>query len=35
MIAGSRPTKEALPDWFTGTVWQDPIVKAPGIEFSV
>ena len=29
MIAGSRPTKEALPDWFTGTVWQDPIVKAP------
>ena len=29
MIAGSRPTKEALSDWFTGTVWQDPIVEAP------
>ena len=29
MIAGSRPTKEASSDWFTGTVWQDPIVEAP------
>ena len=29
MIAGSRPTKEALPDWFTGTVSQDPIVTTP------
>lgn len=27
--AGSRPTKRANPDWFTGTVWQDPIVETP------
>ncbi len=25
--AGSRPTRQANPDWFTGTVWQDPIVE--------
>ena len=30
MKAGSRPTKKASSDWFTGTVWQDPIVEAPG-----
>ena len=29
MKAGSRPTKQASLDWFTGTVWQDPIVEAP------
>ncbi len=29
MKAGSRPTKKASSDWFTGTVWQDPIVEAP------
>ena len=29
MKAGSQPTKKASPDWFTGTVWQDPIVEAP------
>ena len=29
MEAGSRPTKLASSDWFTGTVWQDPIVEAP------
>ena len=29
MAAGSRPTKLASSDWFTGTVWQDPIVEAP------
>ena len=23
-----RPSKRANPDWFTGTVWQDPIVEA-------
>ena len=27
--SGSRPTKKASSDWFTGTVWQDPIVEAP------
>ncbi|MTI42761.1 quercetin dioxygenase-like cupin family protein [Roseibium hamelinense] len=27
--AGQRPTKRANPDYFTGTVWQDPIVMAP------
>lgn len=27
--AGSRPTRRASSDWFTGTVWQDPIVEAP------
>lgn len=27
--AGSGPTKRANPDWFTGTVWQDPIVETP------
>lgn len=29
ITAGSRPTKQASSDWFTGTVWQDPIVTAP------
>ncbi len=29
MTAGSRPTKQASADWFTGTVWQDPIIQAP------
>lgn len=27
--SGSQPTKKASSDWFTGTVWQDPIVEAP------
>ena len=27
--SGSRPTKKASSDWFTGTVWQDAIVEAP------
>ncbi len=27
--ADSRPTRRASSDWFTGTVWQDPIVDAP------
>ncbi|MBB1089836.1 cupin domain-containing protein [Rhodopseudomonas palustris] len=27
--AGSRPTLRAPKDYFTGTVWQDPIVSAP------
>lgn len=25
--SGSRPTRRAPSDWFTGTVWQDPIVE--------
>ncbi|GAA0773016.1 cupin domain-containing protein [Roseibium denhamense] len=28
--AGSRPTKQANPDYFTGKVWQDPVIEAPG-----
>ena len=27
--AGSRPSKKAPDGYFTGTVWQDPIVEAP------
>lgn len=27
--AGTRATKRANPDWFTGTVWQDPVIEAP------
>lgn len=27
--AGSRPSVLANPEWFTGTVWQDPIVGNP------
>ncbi len=27
--AGKRPSRKANADWFTGTVWQDPIVEAP------
>jgi quercetin dioxygenase-like cupin family protein len=26
---GQRPTRKANAEWFTGTVWQDPIVEAP------
>ncbi|MEP7453130.1 cupin domain-containing protein [Phyllobacterium sp. SB3] len=25
---GSMPTRRAPADWFTGTVWQDPIIEA-------
>jgi hypothetical protein len=28
-LAGSRPTRRASNEYFTGTVWQDPIVDAP------
>jgi quercetin dioxygenase-like cupin family protein len=28
MHGGSRPSRKAKADWFTGTVWQDPIVEA-------
>ena len=27
--AGSKPTKKSSSKWFTGTVWQDPIIEAP------
>jgi quercetin dioxygenase-like cupin family protein len=27
--AGTRPTQAANPDWFTGTVWMDPVIDAP------
>ena len=27
--SGSRPTKKASSAWFTGTVWQEPIIEAP------
>ncbi len=27
--AHKKPTRRANSDWFTGTVWQDPIVDAP------
>lgn len=26
---GSRPTRKASSSYFTGTVWQDPVVEAP------
>ena len=28
-LAGKRTTLKANPDWFTGTVCQDPIIEAP------
>ena len=28
-LAGSRPTRRAPKEYFTGTVWQDPIVATP------
>jgi quercetin dioxygenase-like cupin family protein len=28
-LAGSRPTRRAPQDSFTGTVWQDPIISTP------
>lgn len=27
--AGSRPSLRARAEWFTGTVWQDPVIEAP------
>ncbi len=27
--AASRPTRRGNGEWFTGTVWQDPIIDAP------
>ena len=29
IIAGSKPTIKASSEYFTGTVWQDPIIEAP------
>ena len=28
-LTGSRPTRRAPTQYFTGTVWQDPIIEAP------
>ncbi len=28
--AGSRPSRKAPAQWFTGEVWMDPIIAAPG-----
>jgi len=27
--AGTRPSRSPNPDWFTGTVWFDPVLDAP------
>ena len=27
--SGTRPTKKASSEYFTGTVWQEPIVESP------
>jgi hypothetical protein len=27
--SGSVPSRRMPGDWFTGTVWQDPIIEAP------
>ncbi len=27
--AGSKPTQKSSSEWFTGMVWQDPIIEAP------
>ena len=29
IAAGHRPTHRANSDYFTGTVWQDPVIEAP------
>ncbi|MBK0399923.1 cupin domain-containing protein [Limibaculum sp. M0105] len=29
MQAGARPTRRASAEYFTGTVWQDPVIDAP------
>jgi quercetin dioxygenase-like cupin family protein len=26
---GATPSRRVKPEWFTGTVWQDPIIEAP------
>jgi quercetin dioxygenase-like cupin family protein len=28
-VSGSAPSRRGPGDWFTGTVWQDPIIEAP------
>jgi quercetin dioxygenase-like cupin family protein len=33
--SGSQPSRQAPADWFTGTVWQDPIIEAPALPASV
>lgn len=27
--SGQTPSRKPSPDWFTGTVWQEPIIEAP------
>jgi quercetin dioxygenase-like cupin family protein len=27
--AGDRPNRQGSPDYFTGTVWQEPLIEAP------
>jgi quercetin dioxygenase-like cupin family protein len=27
--SGSQPTRRGPSEWFTGTVWQDPVIEAP------
>lgn len=29
ILRADRPSRRVNPDWFTGVVWQDPIVEAP------
>ncbi len=28
-VLGAVPTRRGPADWFTGTVWQDPVIEAP------
>ena len=28
-VSGSQPTRRGPSEWFTGTVWQDPVIEAP------
>lgn len=28
-LAGTAPSRRMPADWFTGTVWQDPVIEAP------
>ncbi len=29
IVSGTNPTRRGSAEWFTGTVWQDPVVEAP------
>lgn len=28
-VSGTKPTRRGAAEWFTGTVWQDPVIEAP------